>query len=388
MRFRVGTILVIAVLCLAPASWADLAPYSQDFEGLLDTTLDQPEQVALANDGWLVYVNVFGPDWSWWYGYGPFTAPNGGFGGPAFCAVVVGEGGPEQGAQQLSVYSDYNNLNHQDGSNAIIESNVFHEQMIGAADVGNTWRFEFDARRGNIEGSSMAAAFIKTLDPGAGYALTNFLQAEMTTIPDSWGSYDLSIYIDPSLEGQVLQFGFVNWASNSEGSGIFYDNVNFDLAPLAVGLDIRPEGCPNPITSSRGLLPVAVLGDEDFDVSLIDVASLQLAGVAPVLSAYEDVAEPFTGDLCGCTEAGPDGFIDLALKFKTRDILDALGASRGFQVLTLTGALIDGMPIEGQDCVVFVGGGRSATRELQRVTTSPRLPNSDEGSVDLQSRTQ
>ena len=36
-----------------------------------------------------------------------------------------------------------------------------------------------------------------------------------------------AIYIDPSLAGQILQFGFVNVATYYQGSGIFYDNVSF-----------------------------------------------------------------------------------------------------------------------------------------------------------------
>ena len=87
--------------------------------------------------------------------------------------------------------------------------------MVGAADVGSTWIFEFDAKRGDLGGGSSAAAFIKTLNPAAGYALTNFLQVDMTGVPYAWDSYALSIFIDPSLEGQILQFGFVNWASFS-----------------------------------------------------------------------------------------------------------------------------------------------------------------------------
>ena len=60
MRVRIGTIIIIALLCLAPtAAFCDLAPYSQDFEGL-----DQADPAALSNDGWLIFANVFGPDWS------------------------------------------------------------------------------------------------------------------------------------------------------------------------------------------------------------------------------------------------------------------------------------------------------------------------------------
>jgi hypothetical protein len=366
MRQRISTILAIAILCLVPtASLADLAPFSQDFEGLLETNLDQPDQVALANDGWLVFGNVFGLDFGYWYGYGPFPAPNGGFGGPAFSAVVVGQGGPEQADQQLSVYSNYN-----DGvqGGAYLESNVYQEQTIGAADVGSTWVFEFDAKRGDIANGSTAAAFFKTI--GANF---NYFPADMTNIPDTWGRYKLSIYITPELVDHELQFGFLNFVTNFNPSGMYYDNVDFYLAPLGVSLDIRPGGCPNPITSRvRGVVPAALLGTGDFDVYNIDLSSLQLEGVAPVLSSYEDVATTYSGDLCGCTEAGPDGFMDLTLKFDAQELMGALGSMAGGErVLTLTGTLLDGTPIEGQDCMIYVGGGGG--RSTERFTNQERM---------------
>ena len=91
------------MICLLPAAaFAQLTPYSQDFE-----TLSQPDTGALGADGWLIFGNVFGPGGTpYLYGYGVFPAPNDGGG---FCAIAVGEGGGAQGAQQLSIYSDYNN---------------------------------------------------------------------------------------------------------------------------------------------------------------------------------------------------------------------------------------------------------------------------------------
>ncbi len=220
MNNRVKAILAAGLLAgFAATAGAALAPYSQDFEGL-----SQGDAGALAADGWLVFGNVFGPDWSYWYGYGPFPAPND---GAAFCAIAVGEGGAEQGAQQLVVFSDYNNANHADG--AYIEANVFQEQIIEAGNVGETWTFEFQAKRGNIEGATTALAFIKTLDPANGFAMTNFITVDMTTIPESWAGYSASITIDGGLVGQILQFGFASTATSYQGSGIFYDNVGFDL---------------------------------------------------------------------------------------------------------------------------------------------------------------
>jgi hypothetical protein len=383
MRLRLITILAIAILCLAPtASWADLAPYSQDFEGL-----DQGYEWALADDGWLVYGNIFGnPDWNWWYGHGPWGAPNHVYG---FSKIAVGEGGPAQGEQQLDVYSDYNNGLH--GAPAWIESNVYNEMTIGAADVGSTWRFEFDAKRGNIDFDTTASAFIKTFN--AGWGMTNFIQNPMTDIPDTWDTYKIDVYIHPGLEGGVLQFGFVNWATWWRPSGIFYDNVSVELAPMKVSFDLRPEGCPNPLnTKSQGLLTAAVMGTADFDVNTIDVATLRLEGVAPVHVSNDDVGTPFGGDLCGCNAAGPDGFMDLTFQFDTQEFLAAIGGlPRGYTVLTLTGTLLDGTEFEGEDCTVAVGGGgRQSAAQVERMSTkSRRLPGDDEGpsgAVDLEFR--
>ena len=84
-----------------------------------------------------------------------------------------------------------------------------------------------DAKKGDIAGASTALAFIKTLDPGAGFALTNFITLDTTALPTTWGTYQLAITIDASLVGQILQVGFACNATNYEPSGVFYDNVVF-----------------------------------------------------------------------------------------------------------------------------------------------------------------
>ncbi len=87
MKNRVNAFVAVAVLiCLAPAAAFALVPYAQNFE-----SLNAADPAALANDGWLVYGNVFNPGGGYLYGYGAFPAPNG---TGAFCAIAVGEGGP------------------------------------------------------------------------------------------------------------------------------------------------------------------------------------------------------------------------------------------------------------------------------------------------------
>ncbi len=135
------------------------------------------------------------------------------------------------------------------------------------------------------------------------------------------------------------------------------------LPTLVVEVDIKPTACPNPFNlRSRGILPVAVLGTEGFDVNTIDVASIRIAGVAAIRSGYEDVASPvMDGNECECTTEGPDGYADLTLKFKMQDVVEELVDTPGnladgqVLALTLTGQLLNDSPITGSDCVVLVG---------------------------------
>jgi len=148
----------------------------------------------------------------------------------------------------------------------------------------------------------------------------------------------------------------------NSGSAYIFKNI-CEPPPIRVPLDIKPGSCPNPLNvDSKGNLPVAILGSEDFDVNAIDIASIRLEGVAPIRSSYEDVATPVSdGNQCECNTEGPDGYTDLTLKFKTREIVEALLIEHGELVdgeelvLTLTGELSDATPIEGTDCVLILG---------------------------------
>lgn len=216
---RLSTLAAAALALAAPlAAQAALSPYSQNFELLGGSS-------ALSGDGWKIFGNVFNPDGSYVGGYGVYGAPNGGAG---FSAVASGQGGPAQGAQQLVVYSDYNNLSQ---PTKWVEALVFQERTIAAGDSGQ-WQFSFDAKKGDLKPDSSAYAFIKTLNPAAGYATTNFIQIDMTSISGDWNRYSLSLAVDGALAGQLLQFGYAAKATNYTASGTFYDNVSFATAPV------------------------------------------------------------------------------------------------------------------------------------------------------------
>lgn len=123
--------------------------------------------------------------------------------------------------------------------------------------------------------------------------------------------------------------------------------LTYDLYPIEVSVDIKPQTCPNPVNvKSQGVLPVAILGTEGLDVTEVDPVSVCLAWVVPVRSSIEDV--------------NADELDDLILKFDTQEVISTLGevADQEELVLQLTGVLLDGTPIEGNDYITILSKGK------------------------------
>src|SRR6185436_20430672 len=138
---------------------------------------------------------------------------------------------------------------------------------------------------------------------------------------------------------------------------------------IAAAMDIKPGSCPNSFNpGSHGVLPVALVGSETFDVTQVDLSTLQLAradgvggSVAPLQGppgphiTVADVATPFAGEECGCGTGGSDGILDLDMKFASDDLSTELqleSLPKGALVeLVLSGALLDGTAFSASDCV-------------------------------------
>ncbi|MEK6287600.1 MAG: hypothetical protein AABO57_17795 [Acidobacteriota bacterium] len=178
----------------------------------------------------------------------------------------------------------------------------------------------------------------------------------------------IAVYSNKSTEITPEPVGFIN---DCVGEGVFcsrdaeIDAVGRPTA-ITIALDIHPTSCPNPLNiGSQGLLPAAILGTSSFDVNCIDLSTILLEGVAPKKLAFEDVATPFTPfsgrlDRLDCTTDGPDGFLDLTLKFDTQAIVAALGSVSDKQVLVLhltanlKASCGGGSPLVGEDVVVIL----------------------------------
>ena len=145
-----------------------------------------------------------------------------------------------------------------------------------------------------------------------------------------------------------IHLGFANGVTTTAGSfGIDNLTIGSGSEPLPVLVDIKPGSLPNSVNlKSNGVLPVAILGTDVFDVSEVDITTLMFGDpnsgtpLFPVRSAIEDV--------------NVDGFDDLSLKFSVADLVES--GALGFDTIEglLTGELFDGTSFEGMDSIRIV----------------------------------
>jgi hypothetical protein len=180
------------------------------------------------------------------------------------------------------------------------------------------------------------------------------------------GDFGTDNFYSFNIQTGAIEVGPINAATTSLW-GICVMGEVTGSQELQVAVDIKPGSCPNPLNpKSGGVLPVAILGTEDFDVTTIDPLTIKLSingdgsqfGPA-IRSDYEDVATPFEGELCDCHDLNGDGILDLTLKFNKKDLIAALSLDNesvaGETIpVTLTGNLREsagGTPFSGQDCI-------------------------------------
>lgn len=146
------------------------------------------------------------------------------------------------------------------------------------------------------------------------------------------------------------------------GNDIFLAKLGASEIPVAV--DIKPGSCPNPLNRrSRGVVPVAIAGADEVDVTQIVPETIVLDEVVlPLRHRYRDVATPFAPllgkvDAEDCTEEGADGLLDLVLHFYSEHLVDSLNPQVercDVIVVRLTGEFLDGTPLVGEDVMLVV----------------------------------
>ena len=246
------------------------------------------------------------------------------------------------------------------GNVSITGSATLVDDVVAAVVAGLTVPKVYDL---HLEASSGFESWVSTVP--AKYDEVN---------PGATVTFNETIHVPNETECGVYTFT----VSAMDDKGVSYGDqtVTIDVpcppSEIPVYVDIKPGSCPNPLNKkSKGVLPVAVLGTEDFDVTTIDPETIQLnqscdgcVGVAPIRWSCEDVATPFTGELCDCHDLDGDGILDLTLKFSTQDIVEKLDLCLfdGETIpLIITGNLKEedgGTPIEGEDCILVFKPGK------------------------------
>jgi hypothetical protein len=134
-----------------------------------------------------------------------------------------------------------------------------------------------------------------------------------------------------------------------------YVNIMVEEATteIVVDIDVKPGSYPNCFNiNGHGVVPVAILGSETFDVASIDTSTLFFGGLSVgargkngIMCHMEDVSGDYT-----FPEGTPDGYVDLVCQFAD----DAGAWASGENEAELTGALLPEngeTPITGSDSI-------------------------------------
>jgi hypothetical protein len=298
-----------------------LSPLTEDF------TLDVDTMLSGVNGNGFVYIGLTDDinevNW-YWKGLG----------------IVVGKYASYYFAQVAAKYSDgsmYFSLNDDPAKDKHIDISTNKWYTFEFSKTGQTWRLDaYDENKVLVK--SINGEFTGTFAVPFNYVL--------------FGNGDTSQW--ETAEGKI-------------------DNLKLKASKtsIAVAVDIKPGSCPNPINlKSKGVIPVAILGTKDFDVTTIDPKTVSLTrdeiidNVSPTRWNYDDIASPFNGELCDCHELDGDGYIDMMLQFDTQTLVTKLrlGTLRGWTLpLKLTGYLKKengGTLIRGQDCIKVLDQGK------------------------------
>ncbi|AXT72920.1 hypothetical protein [Vibrio sp. dhg] len=213
-----------------------------------------------------------------------------------------------------------------------------HEDIgvtLSASDLVNQRYIEPD--------SSWAPAFFSIFTPTLQGANFNYLAAlTRESIPAQPGNFYLQGVEDwslPSTNPDVadLRYTWSKSLTDNRFGAWFYRSIS-------IAIDIKPGSEPNCFNiNDRGVIPVAILGSNTFDVNEIVYESLSFAGLDVRVRGNK-------GPLCHVDDANDDGLSDLVCQFEDNEE----NWSPGDDIASLTGTLVSGVEFEGEDSICVV----------------------------------
>lgn len=222
--------VVLAAGLLSTQAMAQIS-FSTDFEG----------PTAISEDAWQVFVNYFQPDCTTYVSspYG-FPAPDN---GPQVTALA-----PGASSQVMNTYSNYDDVAQQTNC---LEVNIYQQLTVQAGDVGNyvySYDVELPPDPGNVGANVNAYVRVFTGDFSG-------VLGEVV-VPSTPGSQTINFEITDAMIGGNLQFGVNNYSFNYAPTGMYYDNISFELEAV----DPPPTGPPPTITNPQSVSTLSDLG--------------------------------------------------------------------------------------------------------------------------------
>ena len=219
-------LVITSALLISTVSHGAITPFSDDFQSYTTApgnTGFAPWQFFSDNGGLGAYSGT------------PPTEP-----GPAISSLVEV---PLDGElyKYLNFFANYENINVHNrdlcspcSPNLQENISIFRQFDFSDTDTasGATWVFDFEFISNAdfpITGDTKTGAFIGVFDasPTPSLIYINNLDTRSLAQPDSFTAGQLSVALAPNWTGGFLQIGFYNITGNYDGSGMFYDNVNF-----------------------------------------------------------------------------------------------------------------------------------------------------------------
>jgi hypothetical protein len=243
----------------------------------------------------------------------------------------------------------------------------------GGGGIPNSLAVEFDTYQlfnGDPDGNHIAVHSLGTLPNdirlasrlGITSAIPNLSDGNIHTVRIDYVPGTMKIFLDDLVNSALtvavdlaailsLDAGsaFVGFTAATGGEFENHDILNWSFSIVSpvveVDIDIKPGSDPNCFNNDgHGVIPVAILGSADFDVTEIDTTLLALDGFAVRVRGNK-------GPLCSVEYSNADTYPDLVCHFED----SAPGNwTTGNDDATLTGFLLDGTEIEGTDSICVV----------------------------------
>ena len=148
-------------------------------------------------------------------------------------------------------------------------------------------------------------------------------------------SYAAATGSSPDLEHTLEPFTIIAQSSNRFGG----------YGPTAMIIDIKPGDAKNIVRASSGrVIPVAILGSGDLNVTAINPRTIRLNGVDVMLVGKSDKS------LCHQTDVNDDGYEDLVCDVRTT----GFKVSEGEYKIILKASTYNGESLAGEDRIKIV----------------------------------